>query len=327
MRSPVLFLALFGLIPLFARAQDPEAGLMARAQKAYAAGDDAAAETGFSEVVQRNPQNVLAIQYLRRINLRQGAGPKPKDQLGGLVIPKIEFRDATFSVALNALRDQAAKQSISVSFVSQLTPEQMAHPVTISLSNVPFMEALRYLCSLNAATYRVERYAIVIMSRAAASPAPARPRPRPHIKNFYDQSPSAGAANEHLPARPIQITSDPLQRRAFLAHPHQRPCHQADHSVEKPRPPDTQSDERPLPAESNFVDGPHRVLVRFSRGSRQSPRKSCVPRKRLARPASSVRHISGAGQMPGAAIFKRRQDAPVPDAVLVDFAPGVEKRA
>lgn len=173
MRSPVLFLALFGLIPLLASAQDPEAGLMARAQKAYAAGDDAAAETGFAEVLQLDPHNPLAIQYLRNIKIREVRNAKPKDQLGGLVLTKIEFREATFSAALEALRKQAAEQSVTISFVSQLTAEQMQHAVTLSLASVPFLEALRYLCSLDGATYKVEPYAIVIMpAGAAASPTP-----------------------------------------------------------------------------------------------------------------------------------------------------------
>ncbi len=97
---------------------------------------------------------------------------KPKDQIGSLVLPKVEFREANFSSALGALRDQAAKQSVTVSFVSQLSAEQMQHPVTVSLTNIPFLEALRYLCSLNGATYKVEQYAIVITAAVAgASPA------------------------------------------------------------------------------------------------------------------------------------------------------------
>ena len=169
MRPPVLFLA---ILPLAALAQDPEAALMAQAQKAYQAGDDTTAKTSFSEVLQLDPHNTLALQFLRNIAVRHAHDPKPNGQIDSLVLPKVEFREATFSSALNAIRDLAAKQSVTVSFVSQLPAEQMQRPVSVSLTNIPFTEALRYLCSLNAATYRLDPYAIVILPAAAASPAP-----------------------------------------------------------------------------------------------------------------------------------------------------------
>lgn len=161
MRPLVLVLAI--LVPVAAWAQASETELMAQAQKAYVAGDEETAKAAFSEVLQINPRNTLAIQYLRNINLRHGGEAKPKDQTGRLVLEKVDFKDATFSAALEALKDQAARQSVNVSFVSQLTPEQMAHPVTISLSNIPFMDALRYVCSLNGAAYKVDKYAIIIV--------------------------------------------------------------------------------------------------------------------------------------------------------------------
>jgi hypothetical protein len=43
----------------------------------------------------------------------------------------------------------------------------------LSLSNIPFLDALRYLCQLNDATYTVEPYAIVIKPASAdSSPDP-----------------------------------------------------------------------------------------------------------------------------------------------------------
>jgi hypothetical protein len=48
----------------------------------------------------------------------------------------------------------------------------MEHTVTLSLSHIPFLDALRYLCEQNNAVYKVEPYAIVIMT-VPAEGAPA----------------------------------------------------------------------------------------------------------------------------------------------------------
>ena len=67
---------------------------------------------------------------------------------------------------------------MNVSFVSQLPAPQMEHMVTLSLSHIPFLDALRYLCELNNAVFKVDPYAIVIMPVPvdAAQPAPAARR-------------------------------------------------------------------------------------------------------------------------------------------------------
>ncbi len=147
--------------------------LMNKAERAYVAHDYDTATELFIEVLQVDPQNTHAIAFLRKIRLSEAGMPSPgKDSIEGLVIPKIEFKDATFSAALDFLKQQAALQSVTVSFVPQLPAPQMDHRVTLSLSNVPFLDALRYLCELNGAVFKVERYAIVISPRPiGATPA------------------------------------------------------------------------------------------------------------------------------------------------------------
>jgi hypothetical protein len=147
---------------------------MGQAQRAYVARDYQTATELFNEVLEMDPHNTLAIQFLRNVHLDEAGMPKPgKDPIKELVLPKIEFKDATFSTALDFFKQQAAKQSVNVSFVAQLPAPQMEHAVTLSLSNIPFLDALRYLCELNNAVFKVDPYAIVIMPAPAdASPAP-----------------------------------------------------------------------------------------------------------------------------------------------------------
>jgi len=175
MRASLLLALICTLLPVIGFADPSVPDLMAQAQRAYVGGDYDTAKELFSEVLQLDPQNTLAIGFLRNIRLRQGgASPAAKDQLSGLILPKVELKEATFSAALDFFKHEAAAQSVTVSFVPQLPAGAMDHPVTLSLSQIPFLDALKYLCALNNATYKVERFAIVITpAAAAASPAPS----------------------------------------------------------------------------------------------------------------------------------------------------------
>jgi len=179
MRATLLVALLLTLLPVVTQADDSIPTLMGQAQKAYIAGDYDTAKDLFNEVIQIQPTNTLAIQFLRAIRQRQAGLPASttKDPLKELIISRIDFKDATFSAALDFLKQKAADQSVTVSFVSQLPAPQMQHTVTLALTNIPFLDALHYLCQLNNATFNVERYAIVIMPAGAAadaaSPAPA----------------------------------------------------------------------------------------------------------------------------------------------------------
>jgi hypothetical protein len=190
MRTALLVALLFTILPLSAPADaltapadapatpDPTiAALMAQGQKAFLASDYDTAKEKFEEVVQLDNTNTMAIQFLRIIHTRQASMPKPPKQLyDKVVLPKVELKDATFSAALDFFKQKAADQSVTVSFVPNLPPAQMSRTVTLSLTNVPFLDALNYLCQLDSATYKVEPYAIVITPATADStsaPAPA----------------------------------------------------------------------------------------------------------------------------------------------------------
>ena len=174
MRGSLLIPVLCALLPVIGLADPTVPTLMGQAQRAYVGGDYDTATELFNEVLQLDPQNTLAIQFLRNIRLRQaGLAPAAKDPLKGLILPRVELKDATFAAALDFFKQEAARQSVTVSFVSQLPAAQMQHAVTLSLSQIPFLDALHYLCGLNSADYKVERYAIVIVPlSAASSPGP-----------------------------------------------------------------------------------------------------------------------------------------------------------
>jgi hypothetical protein len=164
--------------------------LLSEAQTAYLRGDMETAKRNFELANQLDPRNPTAIGYLRMIKAKEaqdarGGGGQEK-QLAAVIIPKVEFREATFGSALDFLKQQVARQSqgkIAVNFVLQIPDEQVkTHTVTLSLTNVPFTEVLRYLGTLTGTTFAFEKYAIAVRpatvktaAAAATAPEPARP--------------------------------------------------------------------------------------------------------------------------------------------------------
>ena len=155
------------------------AELSTEAQRAYVAGDLEVAKEKFKLALELQPGNVTARNYLRMIQVRQaqsGAGGELEKKVRGVKIESVKFQSATFREALDFLKQQAAKQSVPVSFVAELPPEMVAKPVTLNLTNVPLLEALRYLCESVGAHYTIEKYAVVIRpaEKPMIAPSPAQ---------------------------------------------------------------------------------------------------------------------------------------------------------
>jgi len=182
MKSSPIFAALFALVLSAADgwAASPELQqLLTEGQTAYMRGDLATAKSAFAMAYQMDPRNPVALGYLKRIKVDEQNKPKGNEQekqLAALIIPQIQFRDATIGAALDYLKKAVAQQSggkQSVNFVIQLPAEQVnTQTVTLNLSNVPFTEAMRYLADLANASIVYDRYAIMVKPKTA-SPAPA----------------------------------------------------------------------------------------------------------------------------------------------------------
>ncbi|MDD5351032.1 MAG: hypothetical protein PHQ12_12540 [Chthoniobacteraceae bacterium] len=174
-RTLALLLAAFVISTLPAAAQ--QSSILSQAQRAYVAGDVATAKPLFEQVLRDDPQNVAARNYLKAIALAEaqaGPGAKVEKQLQALILPKVEFKDATLDSVLEALKQQASKASngkLVPNFVVQGSVNKSA-PVTLHLENIPFMEVLRYIGGLVQADFTVDRYAILVKPKAGAAAAP-----------------------------------------------------------------------------------------------------------------------------------------------------------
>jgi hypothetical protein len=166
------------------QAADAVAQLLAEAQTAMLRGDIPAAKAKFQSVKTLDPKNVTAAGYLAKIaaqEAKDGVNGSQEKQLAKLILPKVEFREATFSSTLDYLKQSVTKLTDgkqSVSFVVQQVPEAQANmPVTLSLTNVPFTEVVKYLGSLANVSFTYDRYAITVRPAAPTAQATTAPAP------------------------------------------------------------------------------------------------------------------------------------------------------
>ena len=119
-----------------------------------------------------------------------------RNKLGGILVPRIEFRATTLSTAVEFLRQESARldpepgpeASRGVNFILKLPPVSTAAAapasgtpadgasvatvspvptpntrITLSLSRVPLMEALKYLATQAGLKIKVEPYAVLLV--------------------------------------------------------------------------------------------------------------------------------------------------------------------
>jgi hypothetical protein len=154
--------------------------LLTKGQTAYMAGDLETAKSAFQMAYEIDSRNTVAIGFLRRIKADEMSKPKPVDmakQLAGIVIPNIQVKEATLGSALDYMKKAIEKQTAgkrAVNFVVQLPAEQVnTQTVTLSLTNVPFTEALTYLGTVAGLDFVYDKYAIIVKPKVA--PAPVAP--------------------------------------------------------------------------------------------------------------------------------------------------------
>ena len=153
-------------------------------QTAYMKGDLETAKKSFQTAYKLDPKNQVAIGFLKKIAVDEKNKPQVatlQKQLEKLIIPRVEFREATLGSALDFLKQAASKNSdgkVAVSFVVQLPEEQAkTQTVTLALANIPYSEVLRYLGEVAKVDFTYDKYAIVVKPRSGAATAETTPAP------------------------------------------------------------------------------------------------------------------------------------------------------
>ncbi len=140
--------------------------ILTEAQTAMIRGDLDTAKRNFQIVYELDPRNTIAIAGLRQIAVQGGktGGAAVEKQLATVILPQVQFREATFTEALDFLKKKVTDVSggkQTANFVVQPGVDQTAK-ITLSLTNIPLTEALRYLTELVSAKIEYQKYAIVI---------------------------------------------------------------------------------------------------------------------------------------------------------------------
>lgn len=178
MRRP---LALLFLLPAVLLAQAPSNPMTQDAIEAFKKQDYETARMLFESVLATNPRDPAAQNYLRMIAMKQKDGTASRSDglpnLNRLIIPKIEFTDATpreaFAFVSQKVRDLSPdKKPLNIVW---LVPEGAAVPnVTLNLQNIPANDALRYIAEGANLELEYDTYAVKVSSTGAtAQPATA----------------------------------------------------------------------------------------------------------------------------------------------------------
>lgn len=133
------------------------------------------AEAAAMDLLQRSPNDESAMTYLRLIHAARLALEAP---LQKLIVPKVEFRDASLSDVLSFLHKISGELSADkkpISFVYHAPPGTTIPPVTLSLNQVPMLELVRYVTAITGLAYKIEPHAVLIFKPQPPAPAPVAP--------------------------------------------------------------------------------------------------------------------------------------------------------
>lgn len=114
--------------------------------------------------MQRFPLSAVCAALMAWVIFPAGASPL-KSRLEQLIVPKVDFKEATFDSTLDYLTQVAQKESggrITPNFVRLYSPETAQKPITLSLTSMPYTEVLRYLGMLAGVEFVYEAHGILV---------------------------------------------------------------------------------------------------------------------------------------------------------------------
>ena len=144
-------------------------------QTAFMRGDLATAKRNFEIANKIDPKNPTTIGFLQQIAAAEAKNPiaSSEGEYKGIIIPQLQFKETTLNSALDFMKKKVSDATggkKSVNFVMQISAEAQNTPITLTLSNIPFTEALRYVTELVGAKVEYQKFAVVIKPAGGAAP-------------------------------------------------------------------------------------------------------------------------------------------------------------
>ncbi len=104
------------------------------------------------------------------VEVRPGNSAKLQSKLERTIIPRMEFKDATIRESIEFLKLKSVdldpddpKTGVNIVLKPDADHREIETRITVSLSNVPLIEALRYVCGLANLKLTIEPYAVVVV--------------------------------------------------------------------------------------------------------------------------------------------------------------------
>ena len=154
-------------------AQKNGSAVLNDAVRAFHGGDYETASALFQTVLASDPKNQAAQNYLRMIQAQQKAGSSLPATLKKIMLPKVEFNDASAREAFEYVAQQVQKQTGGKQSVNVvwMVPEGQDKRVTLSLQNIPAFEALRYIGEAAGIQLEYDNFAVKIKPAVPATAA------------------------------------------------------------------------------------------------------------------------------------------------------------
>ena len=110
-------------------------------------------------------------ELLTRVTVADRSGNKLKAKLQNLIIDKIDFDDATISSVITYLNGKSKlldSEGIGINFVLRIDKgtESNLERITMSMDEIPFEAAVKYVCLATGLKYRIEKHAVIIGNEA-----------------------------------------------------------------------------------------------------------------------------------------------------------------
>jgi hypothetical protein len=146
----------------------------ARGVRASIGGDNETAKQLFLRVLAADPNNKAAAANLRLIELSAAKNTDLKKRTEALMVPKVDFRDASLNSVLDYLPKVAEQQKGSLNIV-RLFPKPYGDEkhITLQLTNMPMSSLLDYIAAAGGLKVTYEKAAIILKlqdSEPAAKP-------------------------------------------------------------------------------------------------------------------------------------------------------------
>ena len=129
---------------------------------------DKMAEVRWDYSQQISPELTRSGEQLTKVIIADKGNNKIRDKLQNIIIEKVDFDDATISSVITYLNRESKRldktDGAGINIVLRLvnSTEDNLESITMSMDEIPFEEALKYICLATGLKYRIEEHAIII---------------------------------------------------------------------------------------------------------------------------------------------------------------------